>query len=389
MNEKTMSQASESVPEASAATERVESVDKVFEPVSDRAPGVASSPLEVDASPRRARRAWIAIALIVVGIVLWQWIEIRQRVIGMQEEVASRLAESGAQDKVLRETASQIQEATQAMQSRLQLLESRLADYQGQQVGLEGLYQDLARGRDEWMLSEVDRLIGLAVQQLRFFGDVQSAVLALNNADAQLAGSERPQFAALRKAIGLDLQRLNGVPLVDLNALSSKIEDVVHAVDQMPLAFDARPGADGGTGAESVEGQEMQGPLPIWERFALELWSEVKGLVRVERLDRPESEFVSASNAIFLRENLKLRLLNARLSLVVRDQATFRGEIKRSLQWIERFFDSRDRNVMAAVEAIRPMLGIEVVLGMPDLSRSQSELHNLKASRERKETVAP
>lgn len=343
----------------------------------------------------RGARAWLAVALVATGILAWQWVETRQRIVETQQEVAKRLSDGAGQITALRELTWQGKETMQAMQSRLVVLEARLADFQSQQAALEGLYQELARGRDEWLLSEVEQLVGLAAQQLQLAGNVQGAVLALNNADARLARSERPQFITLRKAIDRDLQRLRGMPSIDLQGLSLKIENVILAVDQMGTAFDARPGvgskARGETkteGKEARDTKESKEAKPVWERIGAELWGEIKGLVHVERLDRPDPVLLSPSSAFFLRENLKLRLLNARMALLSHDQSTFRGEVKQALQTLDRYFDGRDRNVLLAVETLKPMAGVEMVIEMPTLGESQAALRNVKLAGERRESGA-
>jgi uroporphyrin-III C-methyltransferase len=341
----------------------------------------------------RGVRAWFALAAVIAGVLGWQWVETRQRIVDTQQEVAKRLSDGAGQINALRELTWQGKETMQALQSRLVVLEARLADFQSQQAALEGLYQELARGRDEWLLSEVEQLVGLASQQLQLAGNVQAAILALNNADARLARSDRPQFITLRKAIDRDLQRLRSTPLIDLQGLSLKVENVILAVDQMGTAFDARPGAATGKSRseakpESKDVKDAKDGKPLWERLGAELWGEIKSLVHVERLDKPDPVLLSPNSAFFLRENLKLRLLNARMALLSHDQATFRGELKQSLQALDRFFDGRDRNVLLAVETLKPMISAEVAIDVPTLSESQSALRNVKLAGERRENAA-
>jgi uroporphyrin-III C-methyltransferase len=350
------------------------------------APAVAETGRKASRWHLRGARAWLAVALVATGILGWQWVETRQRIVETQQEVAKRLSDGAGQITALRELTWQGKETMQAMQTRLVVLEARLADFQSQQAALEGLYQELARGRDEWLLSEVEQLVGLAAQQLQLAGNVQGAILALNNADARLARSERPQFITLRKAIDRDLQRLRGMPSIDLQGLSLKIENTILVVDQMGTSFDARPGAGGK--ATKPDSKESKDAKPVWERLGAELWGEIKGLVHVERLDRPDPVLLSPSSAFFLRENLKLRLLNARMALLSHDQSTFRGEVKQALLSLDRFFDGRDRNVLLAVETLKPMAGVEMLIEMPTLGESQSALRSVKLAGERRESSA-
>ena len=346
----------------------------------------ATAPLLASTSLRRLLFAVFALVFLLLAWLAWQEIEVRQQLVDTQQDVEKRLSYEDAQVKSLGNQAKQNQETVQALQNRLLLLESRITEFQSQQGTLEGLYQELARGRDEWMLAEVDQLVSLAAQQLQLAGNVQIAIMALTNAEARLARSARSQFVDLRKIISKDLQRLRSQPLFDVQGVSVKIENTVLAVEQMGLASDARPSVSSKQRNENKA--DTKEARPLWERFAAEFWSEVKSLVHVERFEKVEPSLLSPSNAFFLRENLKLRLLSARLALLARDQTTFRGEIRQSIQWIEHYFDPHDRNVILALETLKVQLGSDVLVDLPSLSESQTALRNLKLAAERRDSGA-
>ena len=79
---------------------------------------------------------------------------------------------------------------------------------------------------------------------------------------------------------------------------------------------------------------------PWWQRL---LWAgaqrEARSLVRVGRIDQPEAVLVAPEQVFFLRENLKLKLLNARLALLSRQIDTARGELARRHDALNRYFD--------------------------------------------------
>jgi uroporphyrin-III C-methyltransferase len=249
------------------------------------------------------------------------------------------------------------------------------------------MYQELARGRDEWALAEVEQLVTIAGQQLQLAGNVQAAVLALSNADARLARVERSYFLPLRKAIGRDLERLRNLPYVDVPGISVKIEQLVLAADSLPVAYAERPKADAGRPAKTEPAAAGKGGKaaaePWWTRWAEETWSEVRGLVRIQRFDRPEPALLAPSHDFFLRENFKLRLLNARLALLAHDEATFRGELKLAQAWVERHFDARDKNVQTVQGTLKGLLAGEVSIDLPTLNESLTALRTVKLGRER------
>lgn len=352
-------------------------------------------PIEVPASPPgdRARRwlsspVWVGLAVAGLALAAWQWVETRQRLSATQEELARRLAESDLAAREARSVARQANDTVAALNTRLGVVDGKLVEFQSQYSAMEAMYQELARGRDEWVLAEVEQLIAIAGQQLQLAGNVQAALLALGNADAALARADRPYFLALRKAVARDHERLRNLPFVDVPGISVKLEQMVLAADRLPVAYQERPRPDAGgpaaAGKTAASGASSDAPPAAWwSRLADDAWNEVRGLVRIQRFDRPEPALLSPSHEFFLRENFKLRLLNARLALLSRDEATFRGELRQAQAWIERHFDGRDRGVQSVGEGLASLVAAEVAIELPTLNDSQTALRTVKLGRER------
>ncbi len=329
---------------------------------------------------RAWRNPWFLVALIALALASWQWIETRNRLSRTQTEVARRLSESDTVAKEARALSKQAQEQIAALQGKLGELEGKVAESKSQQATLENLYQDLARNRDEWVLAEIEQSVTLASQQLQLAGNVQGAVLALQAADVRLVGNNRPQFIGLRKILARDLNRLRALPQVDLPGMSLRLENVIAAVDTLPLAVDVRPRED--AAASAVAETETAGSLAFWRRLGTQLWAELRGLVRIQRFDRDEPALLAPGQAFFLRENVKLRLLSARLALLGHDQWTFRSELQYAEAWIDRYFDSRERSVQNARGALTQLSNAEINIDLPTLNESLSAIKNFKLGKE-------
>ena len=76
------------------------------------------------------------------------------------------------------------------------------------------------------------------------------------------------------------------------------------------------------------------------------VWSEAKSLVRVTRIDHPEAMLLAPDNAFFVRENLKLRLLNARLALLSRQFEITQSDLQLVQAALNRYFDRNARSTM-------------------------------------------
>ncbi|MCG2578551.1 uroporphyrinogen-III C-methyltransferase [Dechloromonas sp. XY25] len=335
----------------------------------------SSAPLAARPSGRRG--AWLAVAVAALALAGWQWFETRQKLNDLQHEVSRKLGEFDTGNKEERGAQKQMREQIDALQAKLGAVDGRFTEFQAQTEALKALNQDIARGREEATLLEVEQAITLAGQQLQLAGNVPVAILALQTADSRLARLDRPQYLPLRKALAKDLEKLNALPFVDMPGVSLRLEQLILGIDKLPLTAYGRP-------VEKSEAQKAAAAAPWWQRTGGEVWQELKGLVRIQRFDRDDSALLAPGQGYFLRENLKLRLLNARLALFSRDQWTYRNELKVAQEWLGRHFDANDKAVVAAQSTLRQMTATEINVELPNLNETQAALRSLRQAKEKR-----
>ncbi len=351
-------------------------------------PETVSPPVPAAEAVRSAekRRApfWLPVSLAIAFAALlllgWQWLETRQRLSDLQAETARRLAEGDAVARESRIAARQAQEALAALQGKVGVLEAQLAEMQGQQAALDALYQELSKSGDERLLAEVEQAVTIAAQQLRLAGNLEAAMIALTGAEARLAKAGRPQFANLRKLVARDIERLKAMPGADVPAIAAKLEGIVAVVDTLPLAYEHRPKA---VATETTASPAQAG---FWRTLARDLWNELRQLVRIERVDSSAADpaLLSPTQSFFLRENLRLRLVNARLALLARDGRSFREDIRLAAGWLERYFDAGAKPVQAALATLKSLDAVEIGAEAPTLAETIEAIRNVKLTRERK-----
>jgi uroporphyrin-3 C-methyltransferase len=345
----------------------------------DPIPAAASPASAERAVPSDARwfRHWVLVAallLLAVGGAV-AWIDARNAQRELRLDFAKKLGEIEAGEQVWRTALKAEQENMREAQAKVALLESRVAESQTQQAALEALYRELAPSRDEWALTEIEQMLILASQQLQFAGNVASALAALQLADSKLQRLERPQFLPLRRAVGYDMDRLKAVPFVDVAGVSLRLEQAIAAVDSLPLALEERlPAPPAAAGAKDE---------PAWRRYWREIWQELRQLVRVENLDRPEAPLLAPSQQYFLRENLRLRLLSARIALLLRDASAFRADLTAADAWLRRYFDVRAEPVQKVLALVKQAQATDMANELPDLARSLEAVRVLKLAREK------
>jgi uroporphyrin-3 C-methyltransferase len=330
------------------------------------------------AAGRRPRlRAWVALGLaLVAALAAALWFDARTRIGATQEELARRLRDIEAESREARASARSAQEALREGQARLAALEQRFAESQSQQLALEALYQELSRSRDEWQLSEIEQVLAIAQQQLQLSGNVRAALLALQLAESRLARSDRPQFAPVRRALARDIERLKLVPELDLPGLAQRLDQLIASVDALPLAFEERAERPG----KAARPAEEEGLLA---RLGAQMWKELRALVVVRKIEAPEPPLLAPSQAYFVRENLKLRLLNARVGLLARNEAGYREDLRVAQAWIQRYFDARSKAGQAALGQLKALSASRISFEPPSLAESLDAVRSFPPRRER------
>jgi uncharacterized protein HemX len=320
------------------------------------------------------RWALLAAAVMACAAAAAGWWDQRTQFHGLREELAQRLRAADTEAREARAAAREALESMRDAQVRLGALDARVAESASQQAALESMYQEVARSRDDWVLVEVEQTLVIAAQQLQLAGNVPAALTALQTADARLARSDRPQFIPLRKVIARDIERLKLAPNLDVPGMTLRLDQVIAAVDALPLLVEGRPAP----AAQVVPAAPEAG---WWGRATAAVWHEIKGLVRVQRLDSQDNSLLAPEQAYFLRETLKLQLLHARLALLQRNEAAFKADLRAASAQLNRYFDVRQKQTAAAAATLAQLQAAAVNVDLPSINESLVAVRNYKQPR--------
>ncbi|MGJ9419834.1 uroporphyrinogen-III C-methyltransferase [Massilia sp. CMS3.1] len=358
---------------------------QVSESYRPRAPERRAGPGLAEQLTRPLSLAVIALAVL---LALQTWSS-HSRINTLRQEMARSLQKGNETSAETASLARDIAEQSKVLQLKVGVLESRQLENQSQQLALEQLYQDLSKSRDEWALSEVEQVLSTASQQLQLAGNVQGALIALQNADRSLSRSDKPQFIIVRRAITADLEKLKAMPAVDLAGVALRLDGVIAQVDTLPLLSGEKPLLPAvpvreqritGTSAPAPDATLGIGGrmLATWRSWSEEMWDDVRQLIRVRSVDTPEALMLSPDQNYFVRENLKLRLLNARLALLSRDETSFASDLKAAQETLDKYFDTRARTTQQAQSALRQVQANKLAIEMPTLADSLNAVRNYK-----------
>ena len=341
--------------------------------------GMPSAPAPQRAGSRAGLLAVGALAALalVSAVMLWQ------KLSGIQEQLARQSADTSEQAIEAKATAKQAQELARDTAAHLALTDGKLNEVALQRSQLEELMQSLSRSRDENLVVDIDSAIRLAQQQAQLTGSVQPLLTALRSAEARLAKVAQPRLAPLQRALTRDIERVNSASVADTPGLLIRLDELARWVDELPLA-------------NAVSGSESRPPAPEpvatsswaravsaswWEGILLAVWDEARNLVRVSRIDRPEAGLLAPEQSYFLRENLKLRLLNARLALLTRHHEAARQDLTQVQRDLERYFDVGSRRGLAAQAALRQVLADSKQVELPRIDDTLAALATAAAGR--------
>ncbi|HJV76295.1 MAG TPA: uroporphyrinogen-III C-methyltransferase [Noviherbaspirillum sp.] len=362
------------------------------------AQSIPSSPPLQNGSPVRAPKPiYIAVGLLAL-LLLGQWWTSQREISGLREELAQRLKSGESVTTETRVLVKSVAEGMKEMQAKVNVLEGKQVEAQSQQLALEQLYQELSKSRDDWALAEIEQVLSTASQQLQLAGNIQGAVIALQNADNRLSRSDKPQFIIIRRALAKDLERLKALPTVDLTGIALRLDSVIGQIDSMPLLSDEKPAltatqpkvsrrarknaeaAAVTPAAKSTGASDWIADLEdAWNSWTSEMWGEIRQLIRVRNVDSPDALLLSPTQAYYARENLKLRLLNARLALLTRNEAAFRSDLIAAQDTITKYFDTRAKQTQTVQALLRQVQASNLSIEMPTLAESLNAVRNYKA----------
>lgn len=346
----------------------------------------ASLPLNLPlagATPAPPRRRWVRWVLVMFGLGVVTSLAIAwgtyQRLGQVERELARRQQDTLAQSTEARLMAKQAQDISRESAAKVALLDAKLAEVAMQRTQLEQLIQSLSHSRDENLVVDIEAGLRVAQQQSTLTGGAEPLVAALKQADERLARHSQPRLDAVRRALARDLDRIKAVGMADISALTVKLDEAVRLVDELPMLSQPQPRsvttdviahdppAAAGSGM-ALPHQWWSAISAGWRQGSEAVWNEVRSLVRVTRIEHPDAALLAPEQTFFVRENLKLRLLNARLALLSRQFDTTQSDLQIVRRMLDRYFDPGSRRTGVAIDLVNQVLasGRNATLPRPD-----------------------
>lgn len=336
--------------------------------------------------------AMVCVAACVVSIsasgLLWQ------KLSNIQEQLARQSADAGKQSTEALTLAKEAQELVRETAARMAMSEARLSEVSLQRSQLEELMQSLSRSRDENLVVDMESALRLAQQQAQLAGSVEPILAALKSAELRLTRAAQPRLVPLQRAVARDIVKVKAATVSDTSTLLTRLDELARLADELPVAnavavmrgqaqaavsasdspvapVTSKPKAATSSTASFVEAV-VSNVLVTWAQRGWQVvLDEVRSLVRVSHIAQPEAALLSPEQSFFVRENLKLKLLNARLGLLARQMDSSRADLAAAAVLVNRYFDASARRTQTAAALL---LQVQVQMKTVELPRVDDTL---------------
>ncbi len=289
--------------------------------------------------------AGLATAALVSTLLLWQ------KVANMQEQLVRQSAEAQSVALEARALARQAVDVTQQTAARTAVLDARLGEVALQRSQLDELMQSLSRSRDENLVVDIEAALRLAQQQAQLTGSVEPLLASLKSAEQRVARAAQPRLGLLQRALARDIDRVKSASVSDTPGMLVKLDELVRLADDLVLANAVQPVRSRAEKPRAAASAAQTG----WQNLLGLALDEARNLVRVSKIAAPEAALLSPQQSFFLRENFKLTLLNARLTLLSRQMEATRADLRSAEDMLKKYFDVPSRKTQTALALLQQL----------------------------------
>lgn len=367
-------------------TEPKESSARVEEATPD-----VETPVQTQPQEKQKRGAGVGITLSVIAIAialaagagLYTW---------NKQQAASQTAST--QTLATQVTALQQQLAQQKteLESRLQQQQSSLDAAQQREQAmaktLEETREKMASitGGDanNWLLAEADYLVKLAGRKLWSDQDVATAAALLKNADASLGQMNDPSLIAARRALNSDIASLSGVSQIDFDGIILRVNQLSNQVDNLRLADN-----DSDDAPMDADSREISGSLSEWRQNLTRSWHNfMDSFITIRRRDATEVPLLAPNQDVYLRENIRSRLLVAAQAVPRHQDEVYKQSLETVATWVRAYYDTNDATTKGFLTDLDALSQQSIAMNLPESLTSQPVLEKLMRQRVRNQ-MAP
>ncbi len=236
-----------------------------------------------------------------------------------------------------------------------------------------------------WLLAQADFLVKLAGRKLWSDQDVTTAAALLKSADASLADMNDPSLITVRRAITDDIASLSAVSQVDYDGIILKLNQLSNQVDNLRLADNDSDGSP-----MDSDGEELSSSISEWRINLQKSWQNfMDNFITIRRRDDTAVPLLAPNQDIYLRENIRSRLLVAAQAVPRHQQETYRQALENVSTWVRAYYDTDDATTKAFLDEVDQLSQQNISMDLPETLQSQAMLEKLMQTRVRNLLAQP
>lgn len=288
------------------------------------------------------------------------------------------------------------QQALQDRQQLLQQLEAQTTALQSAHAQQEALSQQIGQLKEKvtalsgndahtWMLAQADFLVKLAGRKLWSDQDVTTAAALLKSADASLADMHDPSLIDVRRALTQDITNLSELDEIDYDGVILKLNQLTNSVDNLRLADNNN--TDTPMDADS---SELTSSLREWRQNLVKSWHKfMDDFISIRRRDTTAEPLLAPNQDVYLRENIRSRLLIAAQAIPRHQNEIYKQSIDTVSTWVRAWFAANDPATKTFLAQLDELSQQSISMDIPDSLSSQPLLDKLMQTRVRNLLAQP
>ena len=354
-------------------------------PASPPAKPVASKKPQTDNSSSKAP-LWLSLlslaASIALGVAAFFFWQQQQQFLQGQDKVADRVDSKLQEvDTTVSRVKSSFDDLKSGAQKNRDLLSEKFLALQetqrNQESRISTLNSLIGRSTQDWTLAEVEYLLRVANERVQLQRDIDTALLALENADRRLNELADPGLAGVRQQIASERDLLKRVPAIDREGLAGRFDALLSQLDSLPISGQTYQAlaAEGEASDSAVQNETRLNELDWksaedWKKIPAIVGGALRKLVTIRANEQPVLPMIQPGSETFLRQNLRLQIEAARLALLREDPVFYQQAIETATSWLSKYYAADDNAVQAAREQLAELASVQIRPEMPDISNS-------------------
>lgn len=263
---------------------------------------------------------------------------------------------------------SDVRKLEQRMMLQNQEYQASLDQYREQQQllasNLESAQGQIQRQADNNIeLLQVESILRLANNRYVLLRDVESSMLAMQQAIELLKGKSRPELIAIREQVHKELASLQSIKTVDVSSYLLTLSEMTKAVSELKLISVSQ--VDIAATEPKLDDAESS-----WAIKWKQLLAALKPVLIIRRSEQSPQFVMTSEEERLIRLVLVSRYDYVRQALLREDGGMLSVAASSAHDWLVRYFDHQQTQMQPAVKVLTELQSIRFTIDYPPIGQA-------------------